>query len=122
MTKLFYDGPYHRVGKLVSRLSRSDMTLLIHATTGHKNLNYINSINNPEYTPLCRFFCEEAETFYHLYDNCPVLWKQGCKIQGDQTSLKKWTVKTVLNMAKLEDILLAMQINITEDIVKNRRQ
>ena len=32
------------------------------------------------------------------------------------------TVRTVLNMAKLKDILLAMQINITKDIVNNRRQ
>ena len=52
MTKLFYDGPNRRVGKVVSRLSRSDMTLFMHATTGHNNLNYMNSIIIPEYTPL----------------------------------------------------------------------
>ena len=38
-----------------------------------------------------------------------------CEIQGNQTGLQ-----TVLNMAKMEDILLAM--NFTEEIVKNRRK
>ena len=122
MTKLFYDGPSRRVGKVVSRLRRSDMTLFIHATTGHNNLNYMNSIIIPEYTPLCRFCEEEDETFDHLYDDCPVFWKQRCEIQGDQNGIQNWTVGTVLNMAKQEDILLAMRTNITEDIMKNRRQ
>ena len=40
-------GPDRRVGKVVSRLSRKDMTLFIHAMTGHNNLNYMNSIINP---------------------------------------------------------------------------
>ena len=66
MTKLFYDGPNRRVGKVVSRLSRSDMTLVIHARTGHNNLNYMNSIIIPEYTSLCRFCKEEDETFESL--------------------------------------------------------
>ena len=37
------------VGKVVFRLSRSDMTFFIYATTGHNNLNYMNSIIIPEY-------------------------------------------------------------------------
>ena len=49
MTKQFYCGPNCRVGKVVSRLSKSVMTLIIHATTGHNNLNYMNSIIIPEY-------------------------------------------------------------------------
>ena len=87
MNKLFYEGPYRRVGKVVSRLSRSDMTLLIHVTTGHNNLNFMNSIIIPEYTPLGRFCKEEDETFDHLYDNFLVFWKQRCEIQGDQTGI-----------------------------------
>ena len=43
MTKVFYDGQDRRVGKVVSRLSRKDMTLLIHTITGPNNLNYMNS-------------------------------------------------------------------------------
>ena len=58
MTKVFYDEPNSRVGKVVSRLSRKDMKLFIHAITGQNNLNYMNSIIIPDYTPLCRF-CEE---------------------------------------------------------------
>ena len=66
---LFYDGPNRMIGKVVSILSRSGMTLFIHATTGHNNFNYMNSIIIPEYTPLCRFCEEEEKTFDHLYDN-----------------------------------------------------
>ena len=76
----------------------------------------------PEYTPLCRFCEEEEETFDHLYDDCPEFWKQRCEIQGDQNGIQNWTVRTVLNMAKLKDILIEMRTNITEDIMKNRRQ
>ena len=122
ITELFYDRPNRREGKVISKLSRSDVTLFMHATTGQNNLNYMNSIIIPEYTPLCRFCEEENETFDHLYDDCPVFWKQQCDIQGNQTGIQNWMVRTVLNMAKLEDILLAMETNITEDIVKNRRQ
>ena len=68
MTKVFNDGPDHRVGKVVSRLSRKDMTLFIHAITGHNNLNYMNRIIIPNYTPLCRFCEEEDESFQHLYE------------------------------------------------------
>ena len=57
MTKIFYHGPDRWVGKVVSRLSRKDMTLFIHTITGHNNLN---SIIIPDYTPLCGF-CEEED-------------------------------------------------------------
>ena len=66
MTKLFYDGPDRRVGKVVATLSRSDMTLFIHAVTGHNNLNYMNSIIIPDYTPLCRL-CEEEDKTLNTY-------------------------------------------------------
>ena len=121
MTKLFYDGPDRRVGKVVARLSRNDMTLFIHAITGHNNLNYMNSIIIPDYTPLCRFCEEEDETFDHLYTDCPVFWRERREIKGAETGLQGWTVTSVLRMAKLDDILQALKTNITEDIVKQRR-
>ena len=40
MTKVFYDGPDHRVGKVVSRLSRKDMTLFTHAKCKNCNFTY----------------------------------------------------------------------------------
>ena len=46
MTKVFYDGPDRRVGKVVSRLSRTDMTLFIHPITGHNNFNLREKYNN----------------------------------------------------------------------------
>ena len=100
MTKVFYDGPDRRLGKVVSRLSRKDMTLFIHAITGHNNLNYMNSIIINNNTPLCRFCEEEDESFQHLYEECPVFWRQRLEIQGDRTGAENWTVQTVLRMAK----------------------
>ena len=118
MTKIFYRGPDSRVGKVVGRLSRKDMTLFIHTITGHNNLNYMNSIIIPQYTPFCRFCEEDDESFQHLYEDCPVFWKQRMAIQGERTGIKNWTVNKVLEMAKLDDILEAFQTNITEDLAK----
>ena len=118
MTKVCYDGPDRRVGKVVSRLSKKDMTLFIHAITGHNNLNYMNSIIIPDYTPLCRFCEEEDESFQHLYEECPVFWKQRMEIQENRTGAENWTVQSVLRMAKLENILEAFQTNITEGKMK----
>ena len=120
MTKVFYDGPDRRVGKVVYRLSREDITLFIYAITGHNNLNYMNSIIIPDYTPLCRFCEEEDESFQHLYKEYPVFWKQRMEIQGDRTGAENWTVQSVLRMVKLEDILEAFQTNITEEKMKIR--
>ena len=117
MTNVFYQGPDRRVGKVVARLSRKDMTLFIHAITGHNNLNYMNSIINPDYTPLCRFY-KEDESFQHLYEEYPIFWRQRMDIQGDMTGARNWTVKSVLRMAKFEDILEAFQTNITEEKMK----
>ena len=113
-----YDGPNRRVGKVVSRLSRKDMTLYIHAITGHNNLNYMNSIIIPGYTPLCRFCEEEDESFQHLYEECPVFWRQRKEIQGENASIDNWTVHSVLKMARIEDILEAFQTNITKEWMK----
>ena len=118
MTKIFYEGPNRRVGKVVARLSRQDMTLFIHAITGHNNLNYMNSIIIPDYTPLCRFCEEEDESFQHLYEECPVFWKQRMEIQKEKLGTENWTVKTVLKMAKIEDIAEAFHTNITEERMK----
>ena len=120
MTKTFYGGPDRRVGKVVSRISRKDMTLFIHAITGHNNLNYMNSIIIPDYTPLCRFCEEEDESFQHLYKDCPAFWKERNEIQKDETGTDKWTVRKVLRMAKIEGILEALQTNITEERMKNQ--
>ena len=117
MTKVFYDGPNRRVGKVVLRLSRKDMTLFIHAITGHNNLNYMNGIIIPDYTPLCRF--REEESFQHLYEECPVFWRQRMEIQKNRTGTENRTVQSVLKMAKVEDILDTLQTNITEEKMKN---
>lgn len=66
MTKILYLGLYRMVGKVVARLSRKDMTLFVHAITGHNNMNYMNSIIMPDYTPLCRICKEKDESFQHL--------------------------------------------------------
>ena len=118
MTKIFYDGPDCRVAKVVSRLSRKDITLFIHAITGHNNLNYMNSIIILDYTPLCRFCEEEDESFQHLYEDCRVFWKERMEIQRDKTGIENWTVQKVLRMAKIEDVLEALQTNITEEKTK----
>ena len=83
MTKIFYPGPDRRVGRVVARLGRRDLTMFMHAITGHNNLNYMNSIIIPGYTSLCRFCEEEDESFQHIYEECPIFWKERMEIQED---------------------------------------
>ena len=120
MTKLFYDGPDRGVGKVVSRLGRSDITLFIHAITGHNNLNYMNSIIILYYTSTCRFCEEEDETFDHIYEDCPALWRERKEILEDKTGFHNWTVDKVVKMAKIESVEQAMTTNITEELMKTR--
>ena len=94
------------------------MTLFLHAITGQNNLNYMKSIIIPNFTPLCRFCEEEDESFQHLYEDCPVFWKQRMEIQEDRNGTENWTVQTVVRMAKIEDIQGTLQTNITEEKMK----
>ena len=96
MTKISYQGPDRAVGKVVARLSRKYMTLFIHTITGHNNLNYINSLKIPDYTPLCRSCKEEDESFQHFYEECPVFWRQRMEIQEDREGIENWTIRAVL--------------------------
>ena len=81
-------------------------------------MNYMNSIIIPDYTPLCRFCEEQDESFQHLYEDCPVFWKQRVEIPADRTSTENWTGQLVLRMAKIEDILEAPRTNITKEKIK----
>ena len=48
------------------------MRRFIECTTGHNNLNYLQSKICPEdVSELCRFCEEEPETFDHLLNECP---------------------------------------------------
>ena len=42
------------------------------------------------------------------------------EIQADRTGTENWTVQSVLRMAKIEDILEALWINITEEKIKKK--
>ena len=75
----------------------------------------MNSIIIPDYTLLCRFCEKEDKSFQHLYEECPVFWKQRMEIQEDRTGAENWTVQSVLRMAKLEDIFEAFQTNIAQE-------
>ena len=68
MTKIFFTKPDKSKTKNILKHGRAYMRRLIECTTGHNNLNYLQSKIYPED---CRFCEEEPETFDHLLNECP---------------------------------------------------
>ena len=90
------------------------MTLWIEIITGQNNLNYVQSkIYNID--PECRFCEEEDETFYHLLTKCPCFQETRSNIvlTRDNT-IEDWTIKQILQLAKLPQIQAALSFDIAE--------
>ena len=64
MTKIFFPHPDKNKTKKLLKHGRAYMRRLIECTTGHNNLNYLQSKIYPEdVSELCRFCEEEPETY-----------------------------------------------------------
>ena len=74
------------------------MRRLIECTTGHNNLNYLQSKIYPD--ELCRFCEEEPETFDHLLNECPCFQEDRFYILQNQP------IQNTLNWNS-EDIIIA---------------
>ena len=54
-------------------LNREDLSVLVQAVTGHNFLNYhLNNTGRAD-SNKCRLCCEEKETTWHLFTECPAL-------------------------------------------------
>ena len=72
MAKIFFPKPDKNKTKKLVKHGRAYMRRLIECTTGHNNLNYLQSKIYPEdVSELCRFCEEEPETFDHILNECP---------------------------------------------------
>jgi hypothetical protein len=72
-TKIFFPLPDASVSKNLLRLSRKDLGLIIRHGTGHSNLNYHQSKQQPGLSPLCHLCGEKAEESHHIILSCPAL-------------------------------------------------
>ena len=118
MTKIFNNAPSGPVGRVVARLSRKQLSLYIHAITGHNNLIYMNSWMIPEYTFSCRI-CEEEDDFWPHLPWLPVFL--GAK--KSRHSIKQRRVETSPNnktqiTLQIEEVEKAMKENITGELNK----
>ena len=57
-------------------LSRRKLGRYIRIATGHNSLRYHRSNIDPDIDPMCRFCQEQQESFIHLVQDCPALWKE----------------------------------------------
>ena len=72
MTKIFFPKPDKNKTKKLLKHGRAYLRRIIECTTGHNNLNYLQSKIHPEdVSELCIFCEEEPETFDHLLNECP---------------------------------------------------
>jgi hypothetical protein len=60
-TLIFFPLPDASISKNLLRLSRKDLGLIIRHGTGHSNLNYHQSKQQPGLSPLCRLCGEKAK-------------------------------------------------------------
>ena len=99
MTKIFFPKPDKNKTKKLLKHGRAYLRRLIECTTGHNNLNYLQSKIYPEdVSELCRFCEEEPETFDHLLNECP------CFQQARFDILQNQPIQNTLNWSS-EDII-----------------
>ena len=93
MTKTFFPPPDKTKTKTPLRHGGAYMRRIIECTTGHNNLNYLQSKIYPEdISDLCRFCEEEPETFDHLLNECPCFQQARFDILHNQPIINttKW--------------------------------
>ena len=107
MTKIFYPTPDKNKAKQVMKFSRAYLRRLIEITTGHNNLNYLQSKIYPlDVSELCRFCEEECETFDHLVNECPCFLqarRDFFMMEPIQNSLD-WDPRTLIKFSQLNQI------------------
>ena len=106
----------------VKHFLRNELKLYIKAITGQNNLNYLNSIIVTDYSSLCRF-CEEDETLAHIVEDCPVFNTTRLGILGVRGGVRLAEIapRRILEFVLLSEVREALEQNITEDLVKQKR-
>ena len=114
MTKIFFPRPDKNKTKNLLKHGRAYMRRLIECTTGHNNLNYLQSKIYPEdVSELCRFCEEEPETFDHLLNECTCFQQARFDILHNQPIINtlKWDSADIIAFSHIPSIDEALTSN-----------
>ena len=100
-TKQFFPKIEKRNSAKILKLARSQLSTLISITTGHNNLSYHASIQDPTIDPMCVLCGEERETFFHFVTTCPRLRESRESVFLDKHVPDTWTPEGLLEFARI---------------------
>ena len=107
LTKIFFPKPDKNKTKKLLKHGRAYMHRLIECTTGHNNLNYLQSKIFPEdVSELGRFCEEEPETFDHILNECPCFQQARFDILHSQhiTNTLNWDSADIIAFSHIPTI------------------
>lgn len=112
MSKNFLSKPSKSKTHIFLHLSHSQICQLIELITGHSNLNYMQSKIDPiNIFPLSRF-CEDDETFAHLFNKCPCFLTYRCDILQNKLIINtlSWTLDQLLSFSYIPSTDAALNL------------
>ena len=86
------------------KLARSQLTLLVGLITGHNNLAYHASKEDPDIFPMCCMCGENLETFHHFATECPSLRESRNTVFLDKKIEDTWKPEDLLEFARIPAI------------------
>ena len=113
-TKQFYRHQSASTAKYLHKYWRWKITRFINIITGHNNLAYHASLQEPDYSD-CTFCNTEKETFFHFVTECPALWQSRRDFFLDYipSDDMEWKVQDLIDFSNIPaiDRLLSTLVN-----------
>ena len=110
MGKKFYSYPCKIKAKYIYKLNRMEAGRLVRLISGHNSLFYFRNKVDKEINPECRFCLLEAETFFHLVNECPRFRSARTDIFQDKliSDDQEWSIDKILLFSNLTGIREAL--------------
>ena len=105
-TKIFFKNIDIDRSKKIIKMSRSSVSRLSQIITGHNNLLYHLSNQEPELSSICRLCDESRETFFHLIYECECTERISFDIMGKDffEEAHTWVVGRILEFSHIPAI------------------
>ena len=100
-TKQWFPTIDRKKSKKLLNLGRIELGNIVQLLTGHNRLRYHES-KMSDVDPTCRLCLEDMETTWHIFTDCPALWRERkdiFQVPFLDNDLK-WTVKQFVNFTK----------------------
>ena len=91
-TKLWIQKPNKVISNFMINCNRKDLSLVCQMITGHNFLNRHENVINQAHNPTCRLCNDGEESSWHIFGECPALWRKRLEAFGHQflDNYPKW--------------------------------